>query len=88
MGVKHGFAAGNDLSIFFVYRPVSGSRNEFDEMLNHDDCSGGACAQVRRVNFNMGKPFTLTAAYDEEADLPSGCSSEIGTFKVKPAVLL
>lgn len=43
---------------------------------------GDETPKVRRVNFNMGKPFTLTAAYDEEADLPSGCSSEIGTFKV------
>lgn len=33
----------------------------------------------------MEKPFTLTAAYDPEADLPSGCSSKIGTFKASKA---
>lgn len=38
--------------------------------------------QVRRVNFTMDKPFTVTAAYAEGAELPSGCSSDIGTFKV------
>ncbi|CAM9352873.1 unnamed protein product [Pylaiella littoralis] len=43
---------------------------------------GDETPKVRRVNFNMDKAFTVTAAYDADAELPSGCSSEIGTFKV------
>lgn len=40
------------------------------------------------MNFTMDKPFTVTAAYAEGAELPSGCSSEIGTFKVCVWVLV
>lgn len=38
--------------------------------------------QVRRMNFNMDKPFTLTAAYDSDAELPTSFTPKIGTFKV------
>lgn len=53
-------------------------------------CRVGSCldCQVRRVNFVMGKPFTLTASYDSAATLPAGCASRIGTFKVSCSVLL
>ncbi|CAM9772641.1 unnamed protein product [Scytosiphon promiscuus] len=44
---------------------------------------GDETPKVRRVNFTMDKTFTVTAAYDAEAELPSGCSSDIGTFKVE-----
>ncbi|CAB1106414.1 HSP70 [Ectocarpus sp. CCAP 1310/34] len=44
---------------------------------------GDDTPKVRRVNLVRDKPFTVTASYDTEAEkLPSGCSSEIGTFKV------
>ena len=39
------------------------------------------------MNFTMDKPFTVTAAYAEGAELPSGCSSDIGTFKVRYVIV-
>eukprot|EP00752_Nemacystus_decipiens_P011694 g10378.t1 len=44
---------------------------------------GDETPKVRRVNFTMDKPFTVTATYAEGAELPSGCSSDIGAFKVE-----
>lgn len=51
--------------------------------LRHCPLRSAAATQVRRVNFTMDKPFSVTAAYAEGADLPVGCSSEIGTFKAR-----
>ncbi|CAM9320236.1 unnamed protein product [Ascophyllum nodosum] len=43
---------------------------------------GDETPKVRRMNFNMDKPFTLTATYDADAELPTGYTPKIGTFKV------
>ncbi|CAM9137702.1 unnamed protein product, partial [Sphacelaria rigidula] len=62
--------------IFFASEaaPAGNSLNIF--------AKGDETPKVRRVNFNMDQPFTLTATYDTTAELPAGTSPTIGTFKV------